>query len=285
MAGHMGNLSIKHLLERTARYVDWRHIADAAELFAPSVVPVPDEYVQLPDGLSRLTRSPPPTDLSKWAADVVRIRTEVLNIPKPPLDAPAVQEMWDTWGKRLAAYLQAGTYRPAPVEYRELLLAVEDRWPASLFRHNLDDLSIADWSELCARSLAGQPGESRAAPPWAFVAALRVLGFRLPTLRRAIEEVNAGKVGRRAGNGPATMELMEQFAHGASEEPSLPMLVLMRQSNSLGRITKFRPPAPILAFPPSDQKLYTPLVNWLIRNDSPPILTPEREDDDRTQAI
>jgi hypothetical protein len=141
-------------------------------------------------------------------ADVAPANGEQLTVADVPTSpAPAAdtadpfaeaEATWARWRERVRCFVEGAPFAPA-IDYKEVRAAALGHIPDSLFRADLDRMTIEDWSAVVIRSLP-YPGWSKAkrlrkppvGPPWAMFVGLHFLGF--------FQVMDVGELASRGGS-------------------------------------------------------------------------------------
>jgi hypothetical protein len=145
------------ILERISRY------------FPPDVMPVIGE--DWPLNLKNYTLEGSAASIRKFIAMLDNMRADT-----PVPTNPDIAAGWTKWHRRLQNYLCLNQPGAVELDYMDFVLAAGKLGPASLFRADLTQMDLIDWSEAARAALPGA-GPILAAPPWLLYASLKALGF------------------------------------------------------------------------------------------------------------
>ncbi len=258
-------------LTALARYADIRLIADPRLRVNQQAQEAVKQFVSLPADIAlpfHPQMAATVAGLTAWQTELNDDMPTVRSVPA--IDMARFARLWDGWNPRIVDFILTGTPSAAPVDFDEIVVAAKGYWPSALFRRDLQNMTVADWSDLCARAFFG-PAESLTpieilpqppgpVPAWAFVVALRALGFGLRTLMAATERMS--KKQSSIGDPDLLARTMEQLTRNApSDVPGA--LFLMRGQNSLAETANYRPDTPVLALREDAATDYIELIRWL----------------------
>jgi hypothetical protein len=127
----------------------------------------------------------------------------------PPVRDEAIKQRWDVWRDHLVGYLCRRQPGAIAVDYLDVLLAARGEAPGRLFRANVEEMDLIDWS---AAALAPLSAENVGAVPpfWLTIAALTALKFSRPALVKIWEEAKSNPDFRlKPEDQPAFEQLIE----------------------------------------------------------------------------
>lgn len=185
---------------------------------------------------------------SRYAGDAL------LAQPPRAADEIMLERRWAAWRDRLVDFSSLKV-APVPPSYDDMLLAVLERPPGSLFRTMLSQMTVVEWSRVV---LAGLPkgDEASVAPIWALVAGLRALGFDARLLSFIADQKDLAET-------PADAAAAARIATAA---PTRPRGVI--HLHAQGQAEPAVPPdpaakQPLLAIGPEDADAYKEGLGWL----------------------
>jgi hypothetical protein len=237
------------VLRAVSRYVDITRMFTTTDPLGPLAVD------WLPFRLKDVTVVPS-GDLAHvraWEDELKRPRKSLLD-RLPSLASVA----WFRWLSATQAYLLGSD--GTQVKYEDIVFAAADMRPGNLFRGDLRQMSISEWSELC---LSAFPGSE--APFWPFIVGLRALGFGRSILFEAYKMV-------RDDTGiDVELELLNGLVRMAPENTSPGFVLVMRDDGmSIASTAPHRPEhsgqaqvTPVLALPEGNLQLYDLALGWL----------------------
>jgi hypothetical protein len=245
-----------------ARHINLRDVANITD--AQAALTNLERYLHLRpdfpiDAAARLTAAM--ENESHWHAELRRARDGYAPVALG-LDEAAI---WKRWSDRLVAILLNGRPLIDPAGYDEVIFAAQDRLPSSLLRRDLDSLSALDWTELALKGFAAR-GSPTGAPQWAFVAALRALGFRGSVIAEAVRRVVDDAAARDA------------WTHDSGTDVQGIVLVVV-QRDSLHPLKGYRGP-PRLVIAREDLNDYEELIRWVWDKNALAGVVNERDSDE-----
>jgi hypothetical protein len=125
---------------------------------------------------------------NQWHAAMRRCLDGLPTRPVPMMPE-LVMQGWQRWQTHVGRFLAGGTALVAPVERNDVLLAVADRAPGSLFRRDLSTMTPFEWTKVV---IAGADHASAGGPVWAVVLGLCALRFDKALLTRVTDELAIG---------------------------------------------------------------------------------------------
>ena len=246
-------LSLRVALDAVARYVDLRTFFQQSEntnaLLDAILGRPPDSLGPVVAGNAESVRA--------WYASLVELRQELLADP-PAISTYSTDNLWQMWQERIIRHLTGVSSLVEPASYADIVCFAGGGTPSKMFQRDLDQMSLAEWSNIC---LSGFPGvRSAEAPAWVFVAGLCALGFGQAVLLQAArdflgEEQEAGLklISGVPDRGPGRLLLVRNDARSIAAEP----LKLQRS-----------PVVPLLALPEKSLEEYDDLMEWLTKQDA-----------------
>ncbi len=234
-------------VEAVARYVDLRALfqnpQDLGMLNSIRDCPI-DLGGAFPSGTLESVRA--------WRSSFAVFRGEFAEqVPRNKTDL--AQLAWPEWQKRIELYLVQGVSTVEP-RYDDIVMAAAAMRPGNVFRRDLAQMSLAEWTELC---LSGFPGEgSPKVPQWCFVAGLCALGFGQRVIREA------------ASLSRFIDPSFEALAQNAQQSETTGRLLVMRNTGrSFALDALIRPSKHIfLALPSEKLEAYSAALVWLGRS-------------------
>jgi hypothetical protein len=185
-----------------------------------------------------------------WRSGLEALRSRLAG--KAPADKGGLSELaWSTWGSRLLKYLESGDSIMEPVTYADLVCAAAKLAPGLIFRRDLNQMSLADWSMLC---VSGFPTGKSETPVWTFVVGLAILGFEARVVMEA------------AKLSPQTTPNFEERLMRATERSKAPGHLLIMRSDGLSfALNRLRrqPERALLALPQDRLQEYDAALGWL----------------------
>lgn len=275
-------VSARTALSALARYLDMRTIADPNAHPRQPIRQVIGSFIELPDDFVPKEVSGTPAAEARsihWPQDALSPPSKPKAAPIGRFEQSHIAEMWDVWAERLTQYLADTTSTPSPVTYREIVLAAQERWPGYLFRRELHQMTVTDWSELCLGAFAARRHKEPEVPEWASVAALRALGFGRDLLQASRELLTSRKAALRTTlmNRLALKSTVDRLLQGAgADRPGF--VFAHRDANSMAEV----PPAtagPCLAIRKEKLLVYDDLTAWLGKHNAIKATLIEREAD------
>ena len=236
---------LKPVIEAIARYVDLR------SYFQQISSPVLDHIRGRPIDPGGAAPTENVADLSVWHANLLALRMQ-FKASVPADKDSLLQQAWPVWQERIMQYLTEGRTLVEPAIYADLVGATVDRAPGNVFRRDLADMSLADWSRFCLWGFPRQ--ESAKAPAWTFAAGLCVLGFRNELVREAAKLL------------PQTDPTFEAQLMRVPENAEMTghVLVMGSEGRSLAMDPLKRPvERALLALPAGDLQAYNSALGWL----------------------
>lgn len=118
-----------------------------------------------------------PDSVVQWEAALVAVR-DTAEVPVTDIDGLVrrnSESAWTDWAVRLRSFFSGEP--PLPPTAPELLNGASGRGPASVLRHGLERMTIAEWTQACQRALWPASPQD-ACPVWLARAAVHALGFR-----------------------------------------------------------------------------------------------------------
>lgn len=191
------------------------------------------------------------THIGRWRGWILGMRRDAGKArPRPTLNALA-RHAWGLWEQALPVWLLRRRSLERTFCYDDLLLAAAGRPPGNSFRHDMERVSVADWSLMCAMAFPGSGGGSDedVVPLWMLVAALFALGFGSDVLAEAVRLV-------RWGPHPELVNAAPRVAPG--------ILMIMREEvGSVADDPAWRGDNPVLALRRDHIVQYAPFIRWM----------------------
>jgi hypothetical protein len=185
-----------------------------------------------------------------------------LDPPGPVYGPDRAVRIWVAAAERVSDHFNRGSSALVPLYYDYIVGAAAGAPPGSALRHDLRQMTAADWSTLC---LAGYPrARDREGPLWAFIAGLCALGFN----RRILQ--SAASLPRYFGD-QDRIDLCEQLARGAMERSEPGYILIMRDDGvSIGDSLNYLRlnlaqdvVTPVLVLPERALEAYSEALGWL----------------------
>ena len=258
---HLGGPEdMRTALRAVARYIDFGMPAVRAK---KSGLPV--DWIDprsLKEDLSRILTIPPlrqgAAGLVEWTDQYRRARSLIRR--RAVHGSGATDDDWAIWAKRVIAHFQEPGAEMEPVSYDAMVLAAAGLAPGALFRRNLAEMSVPDWSRVVFAAFDRRPPAKN--PPWLAVAGLRALGFDRHLLSRLLE----------ASQSPEAESLMSTQERPGTKEAflfsgaaSAPRGILVITQNVNSAADSWRPPLtpPLLTVRRNAYVRRAAAVEWL----------------------
>ena len=163
--------------------------------------------------------------------------------------------------------------------YYEVVLAVSNTWPSTLFPRDLKRLTVADWSELCLLAFAKRRETVlEAQPGWLVVSAMRALGFGREALQAMTQTLNESPL-PSVPDDPYSLQVMAQRAMAQAPSDRRGVLLIMRAGKSLAETMDYHPRAPIVAMREAALPQCQEFLSWLDERDLIEVVIDEAEID------
>jgi len=191
---------------------------------------------------------------SEWYWDTAKPTSTPLAI-----DADARAALWSAWRGHVLGLLERGQARIPAADYRDLLLAARGEQPGALFRADLSEMTIVDWSRLVLAGL-NPPDGSEPAPRWTLFAGLTALRFDQGLLSE-LDSVDPSQPIREPAGGEEETIIKRIVVRAVTSEPGL-LVVYNEESGELPDTPSAGDP-PILAVGRNVYLRYREGLEWL----------------------
>jgi hypothetical protein len=188
-----------------------------------------------------------------WSNHLDQLRAS-LAATEPAIAAYDHAQLWEAWRGRIVAHLTGASSPVEPASYSDIVYAAADQAPGKLFQRDLGQMSVGQWSDICASGFPETAAEGT--PAWLFAAGLYALGFGRNVLDPAVQLLGTAEqaewktiISHAPGRNVGRLLIIRNRGAAIASEPA-----------SLGRSSA----TPYLALPIASLNDYDRLFQWLI---------------------
>ena len=235
-------LPLTQAIEAIGRYVDLRSLFQQAD----ASLEIEDRPL---DPLGPVPASNV-ASLKSWGESLIDLRADVAD-RSPCLNWSFIDAAWARWPEHIYRHFTAADSVVRPAHYADIVSSAANLPPGSLFRRDLRQMNLAEWTELCLSGFPEGPGD---APQWAFCVGLGVLGFGRRLVAQAAEFASSSD----------EMPLIGYLLSMATVTERQGYVMIMRDDGRSLGLEPFRTlPQPILALSFDKAEIYDRALRWL----------------------